>query len=76
MYPSLWRCRLTTMSNAMRYDGEMSAFEVASHHRSLEQVLAAAWSWGTDISDIIIQDEYTHDVIVPLPNGWLVYDTT
>lgn len=56
--------------------------EVADH-RSLEQVL----NWGLSqpagamlpqvIADVIVQDEYSHDVIVPWRAGFvLVYDTT
>jgi hypothetical protein len=29
------------------------------------------------VDGIVTQDEYTHDVLVPLPGGrWLVFDTT
>lgn len=28
------------------------------------------------IADVVTQDEYTHDVIVPWGARWLVYDTT
>lgn len=29
------------------------------------------------VESIVTQDEYTHDVLVPLPGGrWLVFDTT
>ena len=47
-----------------------------STHRTLEAVVRWAWANGTDISDIVVQDEYTHDVVVPFEGGWLVYDTT
>ncbi len=53
----------------------------ASHaaFRTLEQVL----DWGRSqelplaVADIVTQDEYTHDVLLPLDTRhWLVYDTT
>jgi hypothetical protein len=29
------------------------------------------------IADVVIQDEYTHDVVMPLaPGRWLVFETT
>jgi hypothetical protein len=47
--------------------------------RTLEDVVR----WGLALSppvlvaDVVAQDEYTHDVLVPHPGGvWLVYDTT
>lgn len=39
---------------------------------TLEDVLAL----GHPILEIIVQDEYTHDVIVRAPHGYLVFDTT
>ena len=51
---------------------------VAQHH-GLDDI----FSWGRRQSpailpaDVIKQDEFTHDVLVPLPNArWLVYGTT
>jgi hypothetical protein len=48
-------------------------------HRGLDDVFA----WGRRQSppvhpaDVIRQDEFTHDVLVPLPGGrWVVYGTT
>lgn len=35
--------------------------------------------WGGDVIDVIVQDEYTHDVIARAPGsppGFLVFDTT
>jgi len=46
-------------------------------HLSLEHVLRDAWAAGLDIQDVIVQDEYNHDVLLPLKDGRvLVYDTT
>lgn len=57
---------------------EQLATEV-SEHRGLDDVFA----WGRNQSppvhpaDVIKQDEFTHDVLVPLANErWLVYGTT
>ena len=50
-----------------------------STHRGLDDIFA----WGREQTppvhpaDVIKQDEFTHDVLVPLPSGrWLVYGTT
>lgn len=54
--------------------------EVLASQRTLEDVVR----WGLSQSpprmvvDVIVQDEYTHDVVVTLrpPDRFLVYDTT
>jgi len=53
--------------------------EVVTKHSGLDQIFA----WGHTQSppvhpaDVIKQDEFTHDVLVPLPGDrWLVYGTT
>lgn len=28
------------------------------------------------VSQVVVQDEFTHDVVLPLRDCWLVYDTT
>jgi hypothetical protein len=38
---------------------------------TLEEVLR----WGGDIADVVVQDEYTHDVVLKAP-AFLVFDTT
>jgi hypothetical protein len=52
---------------------------IVARHRTLADVV----EWGLAqtpprlVADVIVQDEYTHDVIVPLDEKrWLVYDTT
>ena len=52
---------------------------VVSHHHGLDDI----FEWGRRQqpvvvpADVVKQDEYTHDVLVPLPSGrWLVYGTT
>ncbi len=59
---------------------ERGELETTIHgHRGLDDIFA----WGRTQSppihpaDVIKQDEFTHDVLVPIPNGrWLVYGTT
>lgn len=51
-------------------------------HRGLRDVLAWAASRSSGdlhpqiVADVITQDEFTHDVIVPYRDVFLVYDTT
>lgn len=41
--------------------------------QTLEDVLHA----GYDVVEVVVQDEYTHDVIARAPGGgWVVFDTT
>ncbi|MEO8199270.1 MAG: hypothetical protein ABI679_02005 [Gemmatimonadota bacterium] len=52
---------------------------VVAGHETLEQVLAWALSQKPPIhiDEILTQDEYTHDVVLPYRDGrYLVYDTT
>ena len=44
--------------------------------RTLEDVLAWALAQYGELVDVIVQDEYTHDVIVRIRDGWQVFDTT
>jgi hypothetical protein len=52
---------------------------MASRHKTLEEVVR--WSLALTprriISSVVVQDEYTHDVVLPYSEGvYLVYDTT
>lgn len=52
---------------------------LTASQRTLEDVIA--WSLGLRppllIQEIVTQDEYTHDVVLPYRDGvYLVYDTT
>lgn len=44
--------------------------------------LAAVVRWGLAqsppemIADVVVQDEYSHDVVLPWGDRWLVFDTT
>lgn len=53
--------------------------EIVGHHRGLDDI----FDWGRKQvpslvpADVVKQDEFTHDVLVPFPGGrWLVYGTT
>ena len=69
---------LSALSNS---EFEAIATEVGLHS-GLNQVLAWAASKPTDevhpqyVAEVITQDEFTHDVIVPYRNLFLAYDTT
>ncbi len=48
-------------------------------HQGLDDIFAWGRTQAPPIHpvDVIKQDEFTHDVLVPLPSGrWLVYGTT
>ena len=72
---------VSNLSSLSEPEFSLIAEEIGSH-RGLNQVLA--WA-GTKpktvvhpkfVSEVITQDEFTHDVIVPYKNIFLVYDTT
>jgi hypothetical protein len=69
---------LTTLSDA---EFDLIATEI-DRHTGLNQVLAWAATKPKDevhpqyVAEIITQDEFTHDVIVPYRDLFLVYDTT
>ena len=41
-------------------------------HRMLDDVVRD----GLDIVDVVVQDEFTHDILIPVGPVWLVYDCT
>jgi hypothetical protein len=52
---------------------------VLSQHRTLDEAV----QWGLAhsppllVADVVVQDEYTHDVLLPCRDDlWIVYDTT
>jgi hypothetical protein len=50
-------------------------------HRSLRDVLGWAAKRPEDVhrhivAEVVTQDEFTHDIVVPYRNVFLVYDTT
>lgn len=40
------------------------------------ETIADVLKLGHEVVDIIVQDEYTHDVVTRAPDGYRVYDTT
>lgn len=61
---------------SLRVIGDVSAalvarLQPAAKLETLEDVL----HWGGDVAEIVIQDEYTHDVVLASP-AHLVFDTT
>jgi hypothetical protein len=46
--------------------------------RTLEEVLAWAFAQHppAELLDVVVQDEFTHDVVVKAREGYLVFDTT
>jgi hypothetical protein len=53
----------------------VSALASVTRLATLEDVLR----WGGDVLGVVVQDEYTHDVVVRAPgsgDGFLVFDTT
>ena len=52
---------------------------LAAEHLTLERALRhwLGQSPPVDVADVVIQDEYTHDVVIALPDGLaLVYEAT
>jgi hypothetical protein len=66
--------------STLRVVGEVAATRVSAlasvtRLATLEDVLR----WGGDVLEVVVQDEYTHDVVVRAPgggDGFLVFDTT
>jgi hypothetical protein len=54
----------------------VDALAVFERARTLEDVLAWAHRGGGELVEVIVQDEYTHDVIVRTPDAFLAFDTT
>ncbi|HWU86051.1 MAG TPA: hypothetical protein VN253_02200 [Kofleriaceae bacterium] len=55
-------------------DATLARLALAARPDTLEEVLR----WSADLVDVIVQDEFTHDVIVREPAGraFVVFDTT
>jgi len=43
---------------------------------TLEDVLAWCQATGGELVEVVVQDEYTHDVVVRARAGYLVFDST
>lgn len=48
----------------------------AASLRTLEDVLRWAHARGGRVLDVIVQDEFTHDVVVEVDGTYQVFDTT
>lgn len=49
----------------------------ASQFATLEEILAYGLARRWDVAEVVVQDEYTHDVIIATPHALtLVFDTT
>lgn len=60
-------------------DVQASIENLFASQKTLEDVVR--WGLGLTpaqvVKDVVIQDEYTHDVVIGHPSGvWLVYDST
>jgi hypothetical protein len=53
--------------------------ELAGLQRTIDRQVTLAdairWAQGV-VADVIVQDEFTHDIVIPWGARWLVYDTT
>ncbi len=67
------------MTRVLRVVGAVASAQVARlDHSTRLETLEDVLRWGGDVRDVIVQDEYTHDVIVAhaLAPAFLVFDTT
>ena len=55
---------------------EVERFASVERLSSIEDVLAWCRLHESDVVDVIVQDEYTHDVLVRAAQAFLVFDTT
>ena len=73
--------KITNLTNLPENEFSELREELAKH-KTLEQALnwASAGPKGDFltqiVSEVVTQDEFTHDVVIPYKNLFLVYDTT
>jgi hypothetical protein len=74
-----WMMQVPVRDHAGLDAGRLAELTAAvQRHVTLADVVL----WGlaqrpsTMVSQVVVQDEYTHDVILPLRDCWLVFDTT
>jgi hypothetical protein len=62
------------MARELRVVGAIdpAPLQLLARFETLEDVLR----WGGAIVDLIVQDEYTHDVVTAAGAGFAVFDTT
>lgn len=61
--------KTTSLRTPGMYTGRMTL-------ATLEDVLAWLSATRGELLEVIVQDEYTHDVVCRLADGYLVFDTT
>lgn len=73
--------RITNLANIS--ENELAELEnETAQHKTLGQVLTWANSkpkgdlLPQTVAEVVTQDEFTHDVVIPYKNLFLVYDTT
>jgi hypothetical protein len=67
-----------------RAGASLSAARLAELTAAVQRhvTLADVLVWGlaqrpsSMVSQVVVQDEFTHDVVLPLRDCWLVYDST
>jgi hypothetical protein len=83
MSPQHSRWHDAAMTRALRIVGEVAAETVAgvglaTKLETLEDLLRAGFAqrpiW--ELREVVVQDEFTHDVVVEAAAGYLVFDTT
>jgi hypothetical protein len=57
-------------------NGEHPALHELRDFTTLQQLLRWAFARRANVSEVVIQDEYSHDVVIPLDDRWLVVDCT
>ena len=69
---------MTKLTNALTYLMYATTMTLLPSLRSLEDVLAWAFAQRppAELLEVIVQDEFTHDVIVRHGAEYLVFDTT
>jgi hypothetical protein len=45
-------------------------------HAAKLDTLAEVLRWGGEVVDVVVQDEYTHDIVASARSAFLVFDTT
>jgi hypothetical protein len=66
--------RLQAPGSSQKEDASLAI--VVPQVDTLEDVLAWCRAVGANVVDVIVQDEFTHDVIISHPKSFVVFDTT
>jgi hypothetical protein len=57
-------------------DGADPALGELREMSSLQQLVRWSFGRGVDIAEVVVQDEFSHDVVIALGERWLVADCT